>query len=470
MSVTPADKEGYNNIIVVVAHWSKHVALYPAKDYEAHSMVTALFCYFTTYGTFDELITDPGSDFMSKIASELNNWLGIRHVVSLVDVHESNGVERTNLEVLRHLISLTFDDPVLKDKVKHCWGSDPSVCALISFALNNEIHAETGVRPFDALFGSEDGSRFQLPASLPSSADAHDQLRRLDEVLQVVRSHSSSVQKARAEKALEGTPTALTQNTYQPGDFVLLRHDPLQPKPAKLLPPWKGPYVVLSQVKNDVECKHMTQRTVHKFPVDRLKLFAGTEEEACDVARADFDQHVVSEIIAYRGDPERRSSMEFEVRFADGDVRWVPYSKDISETQQFEQFCTSHRPLSLLLFTTAVAARMRKDLNSRPITEVSPGDSVYVDIRSFGNPQFYVELALPDPDHTCYVVLGVYREWANPQHKKISLFFALFKQLCTVDHDYVLRYGSVKVFDATHMVLVDATFARAHPKVLDGIP
>ena len=73
VAVTPTDKEGYNNIIVVVAHWSKHVALYPAKDYEAQSMVTALFCYFTTYGTFDEIVTDPGSDFMSKVAVELNS-------------------------------------------------------------------------------------------------------------------------------------------------------------------------------------------------------------------------------------------------------------------------------------------------------------------------------------------------------------------------------------------------------------
>ena len=112
---------------------------------------------------------------------------------------------------------------------------------------------------------------------------------------------------------------------------------------------------------------------------------------------------------------------------------------------------------------------MRKDLNSRPITEVSPGDSVYVDIRSFGNPEFYVELALPDPYHTCYVVLGVYRDWVNAQHKRIELSFALFKQLCTVDHDYVLRYCSVKVFDANCMVLVDAAFARAHPKVLNGV-
>ena len=189
--------------------------------------------------------------------------------------------------------------------------------------MNDEIHSETGIRPFDALFGSEDGSRFQLPPNLPNSADAYDQLKRLNEILQVVRSHSSSVQEARVEKSLEGTSTALTQNTYQIGDFVLLHHDPLKPKPAKLLPPWTGPYVVLHQVKNDVECKHMTQRTVHKFPVDRLKLFAGTEEEACDVARADYDQHVVSKMLAYRGDPELRSSIMFEVRFADGDVRWL---------------------------------------------------------------------------------------------------------------------------------------------------
>ena len=203
--------------------------------------------------------------------------------------------------------------------------------------------------------------------------------------------------------------------------------------------------------------------------MDRLKLFAGTEDEACDVARADYDQHVVLEILAYRGDPELRSSMTFEVRFADGDVRWLPYSKDLSETQQFEQFCISHPPISLLLFTTVVAARMRRDLNNRPITEVSPGDNVFVDIRSFGNPAFYVELALPDPDHTCYAIVGIYGDWVSAQRKKINLSFPLFNQLCSVDHDYVRRYGSVKVFDPVRMVLVDAAFSRTHPRVLAGL-
>ena len=467
VAVTPADDEGNNNIIVVVAHWSKHVALFPAKDYEARSTVTALFCYFVTYGTFDEILTDPGSDFMSAVVKELNGWLNIRHKVSLVDVHESNGVERTNLEILRHLIALTFDDPILKGKVKHCWGSDPSVCALVSFALNDEIHSETGIRPFDAMFGSEDGRRFILPEDLPESASAFEQLQRLDEILKIVRRISSSWQDERSAQAQIGQPTELTQNTFQTGDFVLLRHDPSKPKAFKLLPPWKGPYQVIEQLKNDVEAKHMTQRTVHKLPVDRLKLFSGTEDEARDVARADYDQHVVQDILAYRGDPELRTSMIFEVLFADGEVHWLPWSKDLSDTEQFEVFCNSNSPLFLLLFTAAVASKMRKELNGRAITVVSPGDTVYVDIRFFGNPAYYLALALPDSDHITYVVIGTYRAWYTTKQRKISIEFPLFNELFPAeDHYFVRCYGSRREFDPARMVLVDLPFARLHPQVL----
>jgi hypothetical protein len=54
-----------------------------------------------SFGLHDEIITDPGSMFMSDAVAQVNAWLGIRHRVSLVDVHESNGVERTNAEILK---------------------------------------------------------------------------------------------------------------------------------------------------------------------------------------------------------------------------------------------------------------------------------------------------------------------------------------------------------------------------------
>jgi hypothetical protein len=62
------------------------------------------------FGLYDEVISDPGSDFMSQMVASLNSWFGIRHKVSLVDRHESNGVEGTNKQLLRHLRALVHDE------------------------------------------------------------------------------------------------------------------------------------------------------------------------------------------------------------------------------------------------------------------------------------------------------------------------------------------------------------------------
>ena len=61
LAVTPINKNGNNTLIVVVEHFTKHVAVYPAKEYTAHSLATALFQYFTTFGVFEEVWSDPGS-------------------------------------------------------------------------------------------------------------------------------------------------------------------------------------------------------------------------------------------------------------------------------------------------------------------------------------------------------------------------------------------------------------------------
>ena len=55
LTVTPAYKQGNNTLIVVVEHFSKHTGAYPAPDYSAMSLATALFQYFTTFGVFEEM-------------------------------------------------------------------------------------------------------------------------------------------------------------------------------------------------------------------------------------------------------------------------------------------------------------------------------------------------------------------------------------------------------------------------------
>ena len=93
LAITPPDEDENCMAIVIVELKTKHVAIYPGKDYNQVTAATALFQYMCTFGLHDEVISDPGSQFLSDTVQQLNSWFGIRHRVSLVDVHESNGVE-----------------------------------------------------------------------------------------------------------------------------------------------------------------------------------------------------------------------------------------------------------------------------------------------------------------------------------------------------------------------------------------
>jgi len=67
-----------------------------------------LFTYFCTFGTYDELWSDTGSDLMAEVVQKLAKWMGIRLIISMVDRHESNGVEGTNKQIPRHNSSCLF--------------------------------------------------------------------------------------------------------------------------------------------------------------------------------------------------------------------------------------------------------------------------------------------------------------------------------------------------------------------------
>ena len=73
-----------------------------------------------------------------------------------MDRHESNGLEGTNKQILRHLRTLVHDLRVPKK-----W-SDPTILSLVLFAVNDGVNSETGVRPLDAMFGSDDLSLIHI--------------------------------------------------------------------------------------------------------------------------------------------------------------------------------------------------------------------------------------------------------------------------------------------------------------------
>ena len=99
--------------------------------------------------------------------------------------------------------------------------------------------------------------------------------------------------------------------------------------------------------------------------------------------------------------------MEFEVRFSDGTIVWKPWDRNLDATQAYEDFVRARQVLlgSITLYKRSCGSdRHRKVLNRQPIIEIGPGESAYVDIRTYSAQWWYADLGLPDPEHNTYVV------------------------------------------------------------------
>jgi hypothetical protein len=73
------------------------------KTHDEESVAEGFFGYICDTGRVDEIITDSGSEFTAKVFKQLCEWMGVTHLMSLVERHESNGLEDTNKHILRRL-------------------------------------------------------------------------------------------------------------------------------------------------------------------------------------------------------------------------------------------------------------------------------------------------------------------------------------------------------------------------------
>lgn len=463
LTITPADINGNDTLTVVVNQFSHHCKSYPSSDKTADSLATALFQYLCTFGVFDELISDPGSDLMSDVVNKLNTWFGMSHIISLVDRHQSCGVEGSNKQILRHLKTLVHDE-----RLCNKWSS-PTVLPLIDWAINDHLNSETGYRPFDLTFGTEAGTYCKLPShgTLPDNAPLF--LQSLDSDLNIIRELTVTFQFQLAAERTAGTPAEL-QNKYQPGDYVLFLqvdpHSKVTLLPTKLSSPFLGPYEVLQQDKNDVKCKHVVMGFIKTFHVERLKIFHGTKEEAFNIALQDADQHIISEIKAYRGDPLIRTTVQFLVQFADNDVIWIPFSQDLFKTVQYETYCRSIPCLYPLIFNLKEANSHIKAIKMRDITSVAPGDTVYVLLRWY-NHIWYDSLPLPDLFDKDYLLEFKYVAWTKRNSKKkITAICPVFNdEWKGLDNYFVFAYGSKTSFNANDSILIDNAFVKTHSRL-----
>jgi phospholipid-translocating ATPase len=431
LTITPTDKFGNTYLIVIVVHFTKLAWGYPSASKDATVLAKALITFFSIYGLYDTIMSDPGSDLTSNLTEELTKSYGIQHVFSLVNRHESNGVEGTNKQILRHLRALTHEERIIDQ-----WSS-PSVLPVIFFIINSHVSSETGIAPFEAHFGSEDATYFKIPPDLSPNAKQSEFLRLLNLNLKTLYSASKRFQDEIVKtRTKNNNPT--TQNIFQAGDYVLLQHDSSTPRSSKLSPAYMGPYVVISQQKNDVTARHMSSGIVKVLHVELLKRFYGTEAEAKEAANIDQDQYEVECIIGYRGEPEKRSTMQFGLLFKAGDTVWKYYCKDISDTQYFETFCEARPELKRLLTTEAIAKAKTSAINKIPISDSLANASSFMNLRIYGYEK-YSKLGLEDHDCRIYLVAITFGS-VNAKKTRIWISDKKFKKKFQVDHATIIHY------------------------------
>ena len=323
-----------------------------------------------------------------------------------------------------------------------------------------DVSSESGIVPLHTHFGNADEIYHQLPSDTQIPLIQNLFVRTLADNLKAVRSASALFQHELAQSRSADTPT-LCQNSFKPGDYVLKRQIP---RPSKLYFEYLGPFLVLSQVKNDVQVRNLVYDSIHTFFVEDLKLFHGSAEQAMDAARRDTDQYAIETVVAYRGDPLQRTTTSFLVHFVDGDKVWLPWSMDISSTQAFEMFCQSRSELYLLLYSAKEAKRIYAAINKQPISEVKPGDVAYVDLRWYGY-DWYSGLGLPNYDTQRYVVAFEYTQWFHSTTRtKIVGVCRVFNEEWPLNHYFVRAYGSYLTLPAAS-TLVDKKLVVSYPRL-----
>ena len=456
--VTPPDQDGNQYLHVFKLIPSRLVGLYPSKDLTAESLATAMFLFFTTYGMVDVLITDPGSNINSEVVRTLLQWSGIRLRMSIVGRHESNMVERSHRETIRFLSTL-----INEERLKNVW-SKPHIIATVQFILNSEISKETSISPYEYTFGTNDASYFRLPEAIdPTMAPVH--LRRLNQDLVIVRQVAKEVQEGHQQKRRDQVPEA-GSNSYQLGDMVLIDELRMGQKKDKLTSRFSGPYVISKVYKADLTCRHIVTGRVREVHMDSVKPFFGNSGDAFKAAMTDDDQFIIREVKAYRGDPELRSGMQFEVLFADGDCLWLPYNQDLTSTKSFAEFCGTRSELLPLLYTLAEWKKQKSHINAQGVKGVQPGEECFVDLRAWGS-AYYESIDLPDMFHRNYVVPCRYVKWTNSKKTKIDVRCELFNQLFEWTAVDVQAYGSRGNL-SDEVVLIDEDFVRRYPQLMEG--
>lgn len=238
----PSINSKRKHILLAVDAFTKMSKLYAVISTSAKEVMTCLEKYFQYYGRPRRIISDQGSCFTGLDFTAFLKKHNIEHVKIAVASPQANGqVERVN-RTLKAILGK------LSEPIDHAnW---VQMLPKVEFALNNTKHSSTKFTPSELLFGVL--QRGIEVDELTEYLDAEFGGQETRDLNSMRKSALDSIEKSQAYNAAYLASKSTPAKEYVEGDFVVMRHIDVTPGVnKKLIPKFRGPYVVHKVLDND---------------------------------------------------------------------------------------------------------------------------------------------------------------------------------------------------------------------------
>ena len=182
-------------------------------------MCNAIFQLFASYGICHTLLSDQGSEFISKGTKELCKMLEVPQEFTPSFAHHCLGTCERSHRTLEERMT-----PYIRQG--RPWND---ILPAIVFSMNSCVNAGTNYSPFEVVYGK----RPHFPLSTPRNIDfkdipkdAHVYLKQMYNKLSVIRTEvKSNVETAKA-KMVERENQTISPLKISVGDYVYLQEEP----------------------------------------------------------------------------------------------------------------------------------------------------------------------------------------------------------------------------------------------------
>ena len=329
------------HILVIIDTFTRWTELYHTTDSTAISAAQCLIQHFGRFGAPHQLRSDNGPHFIADVIREFLSFVGTRHCLTLAYSKEENAiVERMNKEINRHIRALTYDNTSLDDykialpfvmRIINSNHSDRLKISSAQLLFGNCVNLDRGMfRPID-----------EIPPLKKSMSTYMSNLLKTQESLR----KAASKELLRTDLLHMTHKKQLQHTDFLPGTYVLVHYRTGNP-PTRLHTFWRGPMRVISGSNSRFLLYDLISHVEKEYHVSDMKLFLfdPLRVDPLDVARHDYMEFFVETILEYRGDLQRKTSLEFLVKwlgYSDEHNSWTSYA-NLRDTEKLHEYLTAN--------------------------------------------------------------------------------------------------------------------------------